>query len=100
MRVLTLALLDEPGKLYYNLVFDPDNRQFTNQALGRIFDSFGIATQDRLEWIDKVGAAKVVHEEYKGRMQAKIKYFLTQERQEELGFIQAFPFEDNEEIPA
>ena len=100
MRVLKIELIGEEGKLPYNLVFDPENRRFTNQALGRIFDSFKIpeGKLDRFEWLDKIGAAEIVHEEYKDRTYAKIKRFLTQERQEELGFYSKNPF-DAQEFP-
>ena len=89
MRVLKLGLADEEGTLIYNLVFDPDKRRFTNQALGRIFDSFKIPEGELniAHWVDEIGAAEITHKEYKGRMYLNIKSFLTQERQQELGFL-------------
>ncbi|MDR1979558.1 MAG: hypothetical protein LBQ42_12560 [Synergistaceae bacterium] len=89
MYVLKVKLLDLSGILFYYLVFDPENSGMTHQNLGRIYDSFDIpkGEMDGNQWVGKVGAAKVEHEEYKGKPQARIARFLTRERQEELGFL-------------
>jgi hypothetical protein len=89
MYVLKIGLVDEQGILFYNMVFDPDNRQRTNQNLGRIFDSFDIPAgeMDSNKWIGQIGAVKIKHETYKEKERAAVENFLTKERQEELGFL-------------
>lgn len=86
MIVLTLDVSGYSSTLWYYLVFLPDNPQMVNQRLGAIFNSFGITPGDlNVEhWKGKVGAASVKHEVYNGEAQAKIRYFLTKEKQESL----------------
>jgi hypothetical protein len=100
MYVMRLGVVDKPGTLFYNLVFEPDNKDRTNQNLGRIFDSFAIPAGelDTNKWINKVGAAKIKHEPdtYRGGDKASIERFLTQERQVELGFVTPREVEEGE----
>jgi hypothetical protein len=107
MYAMKLGLINEPGILFYNLVFNPDNPQNTNQNLGRIYDSFDIpmGEMDSGKWIGKVGAAKVKHELYNNKNRAVVENFLIRERQEELGFLTPFEIEEDvldlseEELP-
>ncbi len=86
MYVLTLDVSGSNSKLWYYMVFMPDNVKLTNAKLGTIFDSFGITPGDlNIEhWKGKVGACKVKHEEYDGEPQAKVHYFLKKKEQEKL----------------
>lgn len=83
MIKLTLDVSGHGSKLWFYLVFLPDNPQMVNQRLGQIFSSFGITPGDMNveNWKGKVGAARVVHEMYNGEAQARVKYFLTKEKQ-------------------
>jgi hypothetical protein len=103
MYVLKCKLVNSPGSVFYNLVFLPDKPEVTNQNLGAIYDSFGIreGEMDANKWINKIGAVMVEHESYSDRKglekeRAIVKYFLTQERQVELGFITPREVEEGE----
>ena len=71
------------SKLFWYLVFMPDNAKMTNTNLSNLYDSFGIKRGDMnyQSWIGKVGACRVKHEEYNGEKQAKIHYLLTNQKQ-------------------
>lgn len=86
MVVLTLDVSGHSGSLWYYLVFMPDNPQMTNQKLGQIFDSFGIAPGDMniKNWVGKVGGARVKHEQYNGKTDAKVNYFLSRSKVDNL----------------
>jgi hypothetical protein len=64
----------------------PDNQKLTNQKLGELWNSFGIpqGNFNLQEWVGKVGAAKVKHEDYNGEPTAKIAYFINKDRQDKL----------------
>lgn len=106
MFVISLATvgLEDECFLNYHLVFDHTNPGMTNQRLGRIYDSFDISEGNmniESEWKGKVGAAEVIHEDYTDRSggtktAARVKNFLTSEKQVELGFI---PEVEEEELP-
>jgi len=98
MFVIKLEPLDSGVTLRFYLTFDPQKPKMTNQFLGRIYDSFGMEdwsyTQksDADNWIGCWGAAEVINEEFVNKsgdkqMSNKIKKFLIQERQIELGFV-------------
>lgn len=73
--------------LYHYIVFLDDHPEITNRMLTQFFDSFdGISEGDfnMRNWIGKVGACKVKHEEYNGNTNAKIHYFLSGKRKEAL----------------
>lgn len=86
MLKLTLSVSGYGSKLFHYVVFMPDRSEITNQNLGTIFDSFGIqqGNMNIYEWQGKVGAARVKHEQYDGKPQAKIAYFLLQSKQDDL----------------
>ena len=86
MFVLTLDVSGHSSSLWYYLVFMPDNPQMTNQKLGQIYDSFGIAPGDmnKSNWIGKVGGARVKHEQYNGEPSAKVNYFLSRSKVDKL----------------
>ena len=84
---ITLDVSGHNSKLWYYLVLNPANPEQTNQRLGAFFNSFGIAnTQlgNGSQWIGKVGAAKVKHEEYNGNMSAKVQYLISKSKQDKL----------------
>ena len=86
MLKLTLDVSGHSGSLWFYLVFMPDNPQITNSRLGQIFDSFGIAPGDMniANWVGKVGGARVKHEVYNGENSAKINYFLSRSKVDNL----------------
>lgn len=73
--------------LFHYITFLDDKPEITNRNLTQFFDAFpGIEDGDfnMANWIGKVGACHVKHEDYNGNDQAKISYFLTGKRAEEL----------------
>lgn len=83
MVKLTLNVSGSNSLLWNYIVFMKDDPKKTNQLLGAFFNSFGMtADMNEQNWIGKVGAARVKHEEYNGEMQAKMAYFLTRKKQE------------------
>lgn len=86
MLVLTLDVSGYSGSLWFYLVFMPNNPQITNQRLGQIFDSFGIqpGNMNFSSWIGKVGGARVKHEQYNGEASAKVNYFLSRSKVDNL----------------
>lgn len=88
MVVLTLCVSKHKGKLWFNLVFDLNNKAMTNQKLGEIWESFDLKVGDMnlLSWKGKVGACNVKHKLKEGtsEMQAQVSYFLSRKKQEDL----------------
>ena len=75
------------GYLFHNIVFLPDRPEITNGNLTRFFDSFkdiGDGNFNLQSWVGKVGAATVIHEEYNGDTQARIKYFIHKDKQADM----------------
>lgn len=73
--------------IFHNIVFMEDRPQLTNRLLTQFFDAFpGIPDGEfnLQNWIGKVGAAKVRHEEYNGDKNAKIHYFVAADKQKDL----------------
>lgn len=86
MIKLELAVSGYSSTIWHYIVFMPENQKLTNQKLGELFESFGIqpGNFNLREWVGKVGAAKVKHEDYNGSPTAKIAYFLNKEKQDKL----------------
>ena len=86
MIKLSLDVSNFPGKLFYYLVFLPNNTTMTNTNLKRLWDSFEIETgnMNTASWVGKVGAARVKHEEYNGDQTARISYFIERKKQDKL----------------
>ena len=93
MLKLTLDVSGYSSSLWFYLVFMPDNPQMTNQKLGQIFDSFGIqpGNMNFASWVGKVGGARVKHEAYNGEQTAKINYFLSRSKVDNLPAWQDSP---------
>lgn len=73
--------------LYHYITFLPNNPQVTNGQLTQFFDSFKDIKDgdfDFLNWVGKVGAAKIKHEEYNGETRERISYFIKADKQNDL----------------
>ena len=87
MFEITLAVSGQSSKLWYYLVLDPSDPKKTNQRIGSFFDSFAITDYNLANfsrWKGKVGAVRVVHEEYNGEQQAKVRFCLSRKNQDKL----------------
>ena len=84
---ITLAVNGYNSKLWFYLVLDHNDPKKTNQRIGDFFNSFGIAEfalGSGRQWIGKVGAVRVKHEEYNGNMSAKVAYVINRKKQDKL----------------
>lgn len=73
--------------IYYYLVFMADRPEITNGKLTQFFDSFkDIADGDfnTANWVGKVGACMIKHEEYQGEKRERISYFIKADKQGDL----------------
>lgn len=87
MYEITLDVSGHGSKLWFYLVIDPTDSKKTNQRIGSFFDSFGITDYNLanyIRWKGKVGAVRVVHEEYNGEQQAKVRFCLSRKNQDKL----------------
>ena len=95
---ITLSVNGHRSKLWFYLVLDRNDPKKTNQRIGDFFNSFGI-TDPNLgsgrQWVGKVGAVRVKHEEYNGNMSAKVAYVISRKNQDKLE-----PWKDNGGTPA
>ena len=84
---LTLDVSGHVGKLFHNLVLNANDPKATNQRIGEFFNCFGITDftmGDGRSWIGKIGAVRVKHEEYNGKIQPRVAYFINRSRQDKL----------------
>ena len=87
MYEITLEVNGHNSKLWFYLVLDKNDPKKTNQRLGDFFNSFGIADHSMgsgKQWIGKVGAVRVKHEEYNGNTSAKVAYVINRKNQDKL----------------
>ena len=95
---ITLSVNGHRSKLWFYLVLDRNDPKKTNQRIGDFFNSFGI-TDPNLgsgrQWVGKIGAVRVKHEEYNGNMSAKVAYVINRKNQDKLA-----PWKDNSGTPA
>ena len=87
MYEITFEVSGHNSKLWFYLVLDQSDPKKTNQRIGDFFNSFGITTHalgSGKQWIGKVGAVRVKHEEYNGNMSAKVAFVLNRKNQEKL----------------
>lgn len=73
-----------PSYLFHNIVFLKDRPEITNRNLTQFFDSFKdipLGDFTLANWVGKVGACKVKHEEYNGEDQARVHYFIKADAQ-------------------
>lgn len=87
MLALQFEVSGYSSLLYHYIVFMPDRPEITNRMLTQFFDAFP-RIQDgdfnTANWIGKVGACTVKHEEYNGNTSAKIGYFIHANKQTDL----------------
>ena len=77
----------QAGYLFHNIVFLKDRPEITNRNLTQFFDSFkDIPAGDftLANWVGKVGACRIKHEEYNGEDQARVHYFIKADKQSSL----------------
>lgn len=87
MITLQFDVSNYTRKLFFYIVFMPDNPGFTNRVLTSFYDSFKDIPEgntDLASWVGKVGAGTVVHEEYNGKQTDRLKYFISVDKQGEL----------------
>lgn len=84
---ITLDVSGYGSKLWFYLVFDPNDTKKTNQRIGSFFDSFGITDYNMANfprWRGKIGAVRVKHEEFNGDQKAKVAFCLAKRNQDKL----------------
>ena len=87
MIVLQLNVSGYSSILYYYLVFMTDRPEITNRNLTALYDSFPAIQEGDTNisnWVGKVGACTVKHEDYNGQESAKVGYFIPEKRQADL----------------
>lgn len=87
MLVLQFDISGYNSTLYHYITFMNDKPEITNRMLTAFFDSFkDIPDGDfnMSNWVGKVGACVVKHEEYNGNVNAKISYFIKADKQDDL----------------
>lgn len=87
MLVLQFEVSGTTRILYHYIVFLNDRPEITNRMLTQFFDSFaGIPEGDfnMANWIGKVGACHIKHDEYQGQTRERISYFIKAEKQADL----------------
>lgn len=87
MLVLQFEVSGSKTILYNYITFMDDKPEITNRMLTQFFDSFKDIPEgdfNMSNWIGKVGACTVKHEEYNGQERAKIGYFIRADKQDDL----------------
>lgn len=87
MYEITFEVSGYNSRLWFYLVLDKSDAKKTNQRIGDFFNSFGITDHNLgsgKQWIGKVGAVKVKHEEYNGSMSAKVAFVINRKGQDKL----------------
>ena len=87
MLILQLEVSGSTKILYHYITFMPDKAEMTNRMLTAFFDSFKDISEGDFNmnnWIGKIGAVKIKHEEYNGEMSEKISYFIASDKQDDL----------------
>lgn len=87
MLVMQYDVSGYSGVLFHYIVFLEDKPEITNRTLTQFFDSFTDIKEGDFNlnnWVGKVGACKVKHEEYNGEMQAKVHYYVPKAKQADL----------------
>lgn len=87
MLVFQFEVSGSSKVIYHYITFLPNNPSVTNGQLTQFFDSFkDIQDGDFnfINWIGKVGACKIKHEEYNGEKRERISYFIKADKQSDL----------------
>jgi len=80
--VFTISGYNQP--LFHYITFMKDQPEITNRKLTALFDSFKDIKEgdcNTENWIGKVGACHIKHEEYNGEKTIRLHYFLRAEEQ-------------------
>lgn len=83
MLKMTFDVSGKACKLWFYLVFDPQNSSIVNQKLKSIYDSFKIPSGDMnfQSWVGKVGACKTkISKDLNNQDKAEIHYFLNEKQ--------------------
>lgn len=86
MLFLKLDVSGHTQQIWHNIVFLVERPEVTNRMLTQLFDSFGIedGNFNLQSWVGKVGACQTKHEEYNGKTNAKVSYFIHKNKQDDL----------------
>ena len=87
MLILKLDVSGYDETLYHYVVFLTDRPEITNRNLTQFYDSFkDIPDGDpnTKNWIGKVGACTIKHEEYNGAVKSRIGYFIPADKQDDM----------------
>ena len=87
MLKFTFDVSGYSSKLFYYLVFDPSNSKMTNQKIGDLYKCFDITNPNinmYPQYVGRVGACRVKHEDYNGEKQARVWYLLNKQAQAKL----------------
>lgn len=83
MLVLEFDVSGYSSKIFHNIVFLPDRPEITNRNLTQFFNSFKDIPEGDFtvaNYVGKVGACQVKHEEYNGNTNAKVKFFIAADK--------------------
>ena len=84
---ITFAVNGYSSKIWHYLVLDRNDSKKTNQRIGDFFNSFAITDYDLSHyrnWIGKVGAVRVKHDDYNGNTSAKVAFVINRKNQDKL----------------
>lgn len=87
MLALQFEVSGQNSLLYHYIVFLADRPEITNRMLTQFYDSFKDIPEgdtNLANWIGKVGACKVKHDDYNGDKTAKVSYFIKADKQGDL----------------
>lgn len=87
MLVLQFDVSGYNSTLYHYIVFLDNKPEVTNRMLTQFFDSFKDIEEgdfNMKNWVGKVGACTIKHEEYNGDMRARLGYFINANKQGDL----------------
>ena len=87
MLKFTFDVSGYSSKLFYYLVFDPSNSKMTNQKIGDLYKCFDITNPNinmYPQYVGRVGACRVKHEDYNGEKTARVWYLLNKQAQAKL----------------
>ena len=87
MLTLQFEVSGYNATVYHYIVFMDNNPQMTNRLLTAFFDSFKDIPEgdfNMTNWIGKVGACQIKHEEYNGNVNPKVSYFIKADKQDDL----------------
>lgn len=87
MLALQFEVSGKKNILFHYIVFLPDRPEITNRSLTSLFNAFKDIKEGDFtlaNWVGKVGACRVKHEEYNGEKKASIHYFIRADKQGDL----------------